>query len=342
MTVGHYVPRLGALQATPIVDPDTGLATVALSSYLQAVSDRIGGSNNPALPNYLLASTASSIYAPLAGATFTGPVKATVFSGAGTGLTGTASSLSIGGNAGTATLAVTATSANGLLTKAIPSLASGYLQWTGTAFAWGPGGTPSWPVSGTPTIVSTFGALANATGALTNNGTGTLSYTALPVASTTLPGMDGTASYGSGTTWARADHVHPTDTTRAVVPTVTATAGGTLTAGMWVYLYNNAGALTAQAADSTNATKPAMGFVLAGYSVSAAATVYLSGVNTLIPVGSYVAANLGSPVFLGTSGGTTLTPPATTGNLLQQVGWVDAVGSTVTVGFLNSPGIVRA
>ena len=37
----------------------------------------------------------------------------------------------------------------------------------------------------------------------------------VPSASTTTPSMDGTASYGSGTTWARADHVHPTDTSRA-------------------------------------------------------------------------------------------------------------------------------
>ena len=36
----------------------------------------------------------------------------------------------------------------------------------------------------------------------------------VPVASTTTPSMDGTASYGSGTTWARADHVHPSDTSK--------------------------------------------------------------------------------------------------------------------------------
>lgn len=36
----------------------------------------------------------------------------------------------------------------------------------------------------------------------------------IPVASTTNPSMDGTASYGSGTSYARSDHVHPTDTTR--------------------------------------------------------------------------------------------------------------------------------
>ena len=35
---------------------------------------------------------------------------------------------------------------------------------------------------------------------------------ALPVASSTTPLMDGIAAVGVGTTWARADHVHPTDT----------------------------------------------------------------------------------------------------------------------------------
>ena len=38
---------------------------------------------------------------------------------------------------------------------------------------------------------------------------------AFPVASSTLPIMDGPAAVGTGTTWARADHVHPSDTSRA-------------------------------------------------------------------------------------------------------------------------------
>lgn len=36
----------------------------------------------------------------------------------------------------------------------------------------------------------------------------------VPTASTTNPSMDGTASYGSGTSYARSNHVHPTDTSR--------------------------------------------------------------------------------------------------------------------------------
>jgi hypothetical protein len=37
---------------------------------------------------------------------------------------------------------------------------------------------------------------------------------AVPVASSTLPIMDGSAAIGSGTTWAKADHIHPSDTSR--------------------------------------------------------------------------------------------------------------------------------
>lgn len=37
----------------------------------------------------------------------------------------------------------------------------------------------------------------------------------IPTASTTAPLMDGTASYGSGTVYARSNHVHPSDTSRA-------------------------------------------------------------------------------------------------------------------------------
>lgn len=45
----------------------------------------------------------------------------------------------------------------------------------------------------------------------------------VPVASSTLPIMDGTAAVGTGATFARADHVHPSDTSRLPL------AGGTLT-----------------------------------------------------------------------------------------------------------------
>ncbi len=52
--------------------------------------------------------------------------------------------------------------------------------------------------------------------AITKSGnTLTVSRSTLPAASSATPKMDGTAAVGTGTTWARADHVHPTDTSRA-------------------------------------------------------------------------------------------------------------------------------
>ena len=47
----------------------------------------------------------------------------------------------------------------------------------------------------------------------------------IPQAGTVTPNMDGTADVGSGTKWAREDHVHPTDTSRA--PTDHASSGTT-------------------------------------------------------------------------------------------------------------------
>lgn len=63
------------------------------------------------------------------------------------------------------------------------------------------------------------GAIAMGSNKITGLANGTAATDAaafgqIPVASTTTPSMDGSASYGSGTTWARADHVHPTDTSR--------------------------------------------------------------------------------------------------------------------------------
>lgn len=49
----------------------------------------------------------------------------------------------------------------------------------------------------------------------------------LPAAATATPKMDGTAAAGTGTTWARADHVHPTDTSRAAASDLTSHTGDT-------------------------------------------------------------------------------------------------------------------
>jgi len=168
------------------------------------------------------------------------------------------------------------------------------------------------------------------------------SSTALPTPSAALPIMNGTAAVGASGLWADGAHVHPSDTSRAALPTIQVLASSTLTAGQWINLHDASGTRKARPADNADATKPVHGFVLAGCAAGATATVYLTGINSAIPVGSFVAADIGKPIFLTASGGTTLTPTTTTGQLLQQVGWVDAVGAAVSVNLIQSPGIVRA
>lgn len=84
------------------------------------------------------------------------------------------------------------------LTTALVNLINGALQTTG--------GTMS-------------GAIAMGNNKITGLADGTVATDAaafgqIPVASSTTPEMDGTASAGTGTNWARADHVHPSDTSK--------------------------------------------------------------------------------------------------------------------------------
>jgi hypothetical protein len=95
-------------------------------------------------------------------------ITATTFNGAGTGLTGTASALSIGGSAGSATTATTATNlANGAAGSLPYQTASGTTAMLATATGVLVGGTtPSY--STTPTLTGTnFSSIPN--GALTNS-----------------------------------------------------------------------------------------------------------------------------------------------------------------------------
>lgn len=102
-----------------------------------------------------------------------------------------------GGNIVTGTNVEATTLAEGL--KAASDTANGALQRTG--------GTMS-------------GDIAMGGNKITGVGNGTAATDAaafgqIPVAGTSNPAMDGTASPGSSATWSRSDHVHPTDTTRA-------------------------------------------------------------------------------------------------------------------------------
>jgi hypothetical protein len=117
----------------------------------------------------------------------TGVFTSTSFSGAGTGLTGTATSLSIGGNAATATSATSATTATNIAggvanqipfqtgagaTSFIvaPTTASTALTWSGSAFTWATAGTAVTISDDTTTNATRYPLFADAT-------TGTVSTT---------------------------------------------------------------------------------------------------------------------------------------------------------------------
>ena len=87
-------------------------------------------------------------------------------------------------------------------------------------------------------------------------------------------------------------------------------------AGDLVNVYDNSGTATARKADATATGKEAHGFVLAGTTSPAAATVYfegrITGLSGLTP---------GARQYLGTSAGArTETAPSTAGNVVQCVG----------------------
>lgn len=107
-----------------------------------------------------------------------------------------------------------------------------------------------------------------------------------------------------------------------------------ITAGALVNLYLVSTTWTARNANSTDATKPAMGFVTSSTTSPANTTVYfpgqiVTGVSGLTP----------GPVFLSTtSGAVSSTAPSTAGNLVQQVGYALSATSFV---FQPVAGIIK-
>ena len=80
-------------------------------------------------------------------------------------------------------------------------------------------------------FVNASGAAAAAPVQSVNGLTGAVTITVPAAASSGTPAMDGTASRGSSTQYARADHVHPTDTSRLAANQGTANAGKFMVVG---------------------------------------------------------------------------------------------------------------
>lgn len=115
-----------------------------------------------------------------------------------------------------------------------------------------------------------------------------------------------------------------------------------LSAGSWINIYDNGGVRTARLASNLDNTKPAMGFVKSAFAQNDNALVYLRGVNSQVPLGSFVVADRGKKAFLGTAGGAAKTAPTATGTLLQVLGPITDVAATVSVNFSYNPGTTRA
>lgn len=116
--------------------------------------------------------------------------------------------------------------------------------------------------------------------------------------------------------------------------TVTIVASETLSAGAFVNIWNNGGVFKVRNADATTSGKRAHGFVLAGFSSAATATVYFVGNNTA------VSGQTPGDVFLTTTPGVAgATAPSGSGNLVQCLG---AATSATSINFNNGQPFVLA
>lgn len=127
--------------------------------------------------------------------------------------------------------------------------------------------------------------------------------------------------------------------------TISCLAKETLTDGMFVHFVDVAGTLKVEKAIASDTTKPANGFVIDGATADDPVTVYVMGLNTTVPIGSYTVADLGKEVCLSSTvaGACTFTVPTTTGMIVQGLGKIVSVGSTtVTIEFDQKNIVVRA
>lgn len=111
-------------------------------------------------------------------------------------------------------------------------------------------------------------------------------------------------------------------------------ASEALAAGDFVNVHNVAGAARVRKADASTPGKEAHGFVLAGVSLAANATVYFEGTN------SGVTGQTPGVAFLSTTAGVaTDTPPSTAGQIVQRIGL--AVSATA-INFDSAPPVTLA
>lgn len=321
---GNFNPAIYAPLASPTftgtpVVPGYLTTGSAVATYAPLASPVFTGTvtipSGASISGYLTTAAATSTYAALSGATFTGGITVTNVTGPGTGLTGTAAALSIGGNAATATRSTNVsggtanqipyqTAANTTAFTPAPTTASTVLTWNGTAFVWTAGGGGG---GGSGTVTSV---------ALSPGTTG-LTFTGSPITTAGTITAGGTLAVANGGTG-----ITGTVPARAVVIGNGTSAFLTATTGTQGRVLLDMGATTAPAfqdpgpfiltgadptgvADSTTALQNAINTIVAG------------GCDLIIPTGTYkISAALSIPAgtgwsIRGTSRGQTVITQAT-------------------------------
>ena len=207
-TAGTY----GSASAVPVfVTNASGQVSSVTNTPIAIANTQVSGLGTMSTQNSnAVAITGGTIDGTTIGGSTAAAITGTVvtansyFSGAGTNLTGTASGLSIGGNAATATSAVSATTATNIAGGASGSVPYQSAPSTTTFLAAGSNGqvltlasgVPSWatPTTGTVTSVGTAGTVNGLTltgGPITSSGTitlgGTLDLSSPPIIGGTTP-----------------------------------------------------------------------------------------------------------------------------------------------------------
>jgi hypothetical protein len=251
----------------PIVSPTfTGTVTIpagaSISGYLTSATAASTYQTISGMSSYLTTATASSTYAPLASPTFTGTVTIPAGASISGYLTTSSASSTYQTLSGMSSYLTTATAATTYAPLASPALtgvptaptaltADSSTTIATTAFVKAQGYLTSAPVTSvagrtgaiTLAVADVSGAAALASPALTGTPTAptaTVSTNTTQVATTAYvvgqagsatPIVDGTATVGTSLLYARQDHVHPTDTSRAPLASPTFTGTVTIPAG---------------------------------------------------------------------------------------------------------------
>jgi hypothetical protein len=135
----------------------------------------------------------------------------------------------------------------------------------------------------------------------------------VPLASVTTPLMDGTAAVGTGTTWAKADHKHPTDTTRLGRMGVTDASNAAVgEIGEYIVAANQTGVqlttavgLSVASINLTAGCWEAWGLVDYSLDASKSPTMIaaaISGVNNTLPTDTAIYTGIGNMMLLNLSG----------------------------------------